>query len=446
MIKYSYKDKELKVPSGIGNNNEGFDEGYDLGYEEGFEVAYPSGYTNGFAEGHVSGVTEQKAKLVSTAITENGTYSRENGFNEVEVNVQPPLETLSVSQSGMVATYTPDDGYYGISNIEVNAEGYGAKRWQDGIDWEYNRISQSAITLSFSGNGEWHKDFFSEVFCNEVIVNVPVDDIYASGYTSGVTDGFAMGHASGVTDGFNLGYPSGHTDGYNSGYTIGRQDGASYENDRLHQIAIPLTFSGNGEWQQEMFSDVFCNHVVVNVPKIKELEGYHLGIGFKTDGEGPHYLQNYFSLWDEDGGPYVSDYIASAYCPEVNVKSAFTQHNQGMAIHFSGSGYHIVWLALKQDLPDGSELMRCATTSAISMVILNSQYKIDNIFEDSSSFQVRISTIIDVADNMPNVTQKVGSGNWYYPSSRTTAPSVQGWTAVPIDDNAVDVIRNLYKF
>lgn len=173
MIKYSYKDKELKVPSGIGNNNnESFEEGYDFGYEEGYEVAYPSGYTDGFSDGHVSGITEQKAKLVSTAITENGTYSREDGFNEVEVDVQPPLETLSVSQSGEVATYTPDDGYYGIGNISVDASGYGSRRWQDGIDWEYNRISQSAITLSFSGNGEWHKDFFSEVFCNGVNVNI----------------------------------------------------------------------------------------------------------------------------------------------------------------------------------------------------------------------------------------------------------------------------------
>lgn len=225
MIKYSYKDKELKVPTGIGNNNnEGFEEGYDLGYEEGFEVAYPSGYTDGFSDGHVSGVTEQKAKLVSTAITENGTYSREDGFNEVEVDVQPPLETLSVSQSGDVATYTPDDGYYGINSIKVDASGYGAIRWQEGIDWEYNRVSQSAITLSFSGNGEWHKDFFSEVFCNGVIVNVPIDEIYQSGYTSGVTDGFAIGHASGYTDGFYDGHVSGVTDGFASGYASGHSD------------------------------------------------------------------------------------------------------------------------------------------------------------------------------------------------------------------------------
>lgn len=262
MIKYTYKDKELKVPVGIGNiTNESFEEGYDLGYEEGFKVAYPSGYT----DGHVSGVTEQKAKLVSTAITENGTYSREDGFNEVEVDVQPPLETLSVVQSESAATYTPDDGYYGISNIEVNAEGYGAKRWQEGIDYEYNRVSQSAITLSFSGNGEWHKDFFSEVFCNGVIVNVPIDDIYKSGYTSGVTDGFATGHESGYTDGFAAGYPSGVTDGYASGYATGQVDGATAEHNKIATSAISLSFSGNGEWQKSAGSDVFCNRVNVNI-------------------------------------------------------------------------------------------------------------------------------------------------------------------------------------
>ena len=294
MIKYTYKDKELKVPVGIGNiTNESFEEGYDLGYEEGFKVAYPSGYT----DGHVSGVTEQKAKLVSTAITENGTYSREDGFNEVEVDVQPPLETLSVSQSEEIVTYTPDDGYYGISNIEVNAEGYGAKRWQDGIDYEYNRVSQSAITLSFSGNGEWRKDFFSEVFCNEVIVNVPIDEIYQSGYTSGVTDGFAIGHSSGYTDGFSdgfsdghvsgvtdgfatghesgytdgfaAGYPSGVTDGYASGYATGQVDGATAEHNKIATSAISLSFSGNGSWYQS--GDVYCKEVYVSVPMFGSL-------------------------------------------------------------------------------------------------------------------------------------------------------------------------------
>ena len=40
-----------------------------------------------YYSGMTAGTEEQKAKLVSTAITENGTYKREDGFNQVDVNV-----------------------------------------------------------------------------------------------------------------------------------------------------------------------------------------------------------------------------------------------------------------------------------------------------------------------------------------------------------------------
>lgn len=43
-----------------------------------------------YYSGMTAGTEEQKAKLVSTAITENGTYSREDGFNQVDVNVIKP--------------------------------------------------------------------------------------------------------------------------------------------------------------------------------------------------------------------------------------------------------------------------------------------------------------------------------------------------------------------
>ena len=40
-----------------------------------------------FESGHTAGEEAQKAKLVSTAITENGTYIQEDGFSQVDVNV-----------------------------------------------------------------------------------------------------------------------------------------------------------------------------------------------------------------------------------------------------------------------------------------------------------------------------------------------------------------------
>ena len=43
-----------------------------------------------YYSGKTAGTEEQKAKLVSTAITENGTYVQEDGFNQVDVNVVKP--------------------------------------------------------------------------------------------------------------------------------------------------------------------------------------------------------------------------------------------------------------------------------------------------------------------------------------------------------------------
>lgn len=76
--------------------NDGFQEGYDNGHTDG----YNSGHTDGFAEGKTEGYNEgktdgiaegietQKNKLTPISITENGTYSNENGYNELEVNVK----------------------------------------------------------------------------------------------------------------------------------------------------------------------------------------------------------------------------------------------------------------------------------------------------------------------------------------------------------------------
>lgn len=86
---------------------EGYDEGYtsgstqgyDDGYASGYTTGYQSGYTRGDQEGYASGITYQKSLLATTAITANGTYTRENGWNEVSVNVpNAPIVTLTQAQ------------------------------------------------------------------------------------------------------------------------------------------------------------------------------------------------------------------------------------------------------------------------------------------------------------------------------------------------------------
>ena len=79
---------------GVGKT-EGLNEGYTQGKTEGIEEGYSQGKSDGFNEGKVEGYTEgkedgineQKSKLEGITITENGTYTREDGFNNIVVEV-----------------------------------------------------------------------------------------------------------------------------------------------------------------------------------------------------------------------------------------------------------------------------------------------------------------------------------------------------------------------
>ena len=67
-------------------------------------------YDEGYAQGKTDGINEQKSKLESINITENGTYNKEDGYNHIEVNV-PDLN----------GSY--DDGYeQGQADIATNAK------------------------------------------------------------------------------------------------------------------------------------------------------------------------------------------------------------------------------------------------------------------------------------------------------------------------------------
>ena len=71
-----YPDEEYDAMTSVTINAQGV---YDDGYQEGVEIGYQNGFDNG--------VLEQKKFLTNITITENGTYTRENGYNEVVVNV-----------------------------------------------------------------------------------------------------------------------------------------------------------------------------------------------------------------------------------------------------------------------------------------------------------------------------------------------------------------------
>ncbi len=86
-----------------------------------------------YDEGKTDGVNEQKSKLESINITENGVYSKEDGYNHIEVNV--PTEAVSCNledkwvtpsmndrDSNGYIVVRPSEGYNGLKRTVINPQ------------------------------------------------------------------------------------------------------------------------------------------------------------------------------------------------------------------------------------------------------------------------------------------------------------------------------------
>ena len=224
-------------------------------------------YNNGYNQGKTDGVNEQKGKLSQIAISENGTYTKEDGYSEVVVNV-PDL-----------------NGSYD--------EGYNQGKI-DGANEQKSKLESISITE----NGTYSK----EDGYNHIEVNVP--DLNGS---------------------YDEGYEQGHTEGYNEGervgYGQGKTDGINEQKGKLSQITI----SENGTYSKE---DGY-SEVVVNVPDLNGSynEGYEQG---KTDGineqkgklESINITENGTYRKEDGYNEIVVDVPGSSGIPKVNVKEA----------------------------------------------------------------------------------------------------------------------------
>lgn len=94
---------------------------YNEGYNDGIEAA-----GGDYSEGFVDGEQAQKDKLTGITINQNGTYQREDGYNNVIVSV-PQTQYNSQSKnynltSNGTTTITPDAGYDGITGGTITVD------------------------------------------------------------------------------------------------------------------------------------------------------------------------------------------------------------------------------------------------------------------------------------------------------------------------------------
>lgn len=175
---------------------------------------YNRGYGVGYDQGKVDGVSEQKSKLETISITENGVYSNEDGYNHIEVNVpdlngsydegkedgikeqKSKLETINITENG---TYTREDGYNSITVEVPDLNGSYDEGYKDGYDEGVEEgvsnaggvIAETARVLDITENGIYTSRYSNE---SEFIVGgtSQVTGIYDDGtefYDTAVLDG-----------------------------------------------------------------------------------------------------------------------------------------------------------------------------------------------------------------------------------------------------------------
>ena len=130
-------------------------------------------YNNGYNQCKTDGIDEQKSKLESINITKNGTYSREDGYNEIVVEV-PDLNGSYDEGYEQGHTEGYNEGY---------AEGEGIGYGQGQAD-----VAANARVLNVTENGTYVSKF------SDPIIPTTVTGVYANG-----TDFYSYAELEGIS-------------------------------------------------------------------------------------------------------------------------------------------------------------------------------------------------------------------------------------------------------
>ena len=132
--------------------------------------SYDDGFNVGYEQGKTDGTNEQKTKLESINITENGTYTKEDGYNHIEVNV-PDLN----------GSY--DEGY-SQGKTDGEQAGYNSGYTQGQAD-----VAANAIDLVATEPGTYYTKYSNNIVYPEVTGVFPNgENFYNYAYTDKIYD------------------------------------------------------------------------------------------------------------------------------------------------------------------------------------------------------------------------------------------------------------------
>lgn len=143
---------KVEVEVNVPDLNGSFDDGYNDGKRDGIVEGYNEGIEDGYIRGEEAGINGQKAKLESITITENGTYTKEDGYNSVEVEL--PIQankTLEIRTNG---TYViePDGDNIAMEQLTLEVESKPKITLPNGISFIGSTFTEFPVE-----NYDWSK-------------------------------------------------------------------------------------------------------------------------------------------------------------------------------------------------------------------------------------------------------------------------------------------------
>lgn len=147
-VPQKYTDEQVESLTDAARQ-EGYDSGHTTGFANGKLVGQEEGFRDGFTEGETVGANTQKAKLAEIQITENGIYTREDGYKTVTVEIEGGISEEEVEA---IRTESFNEGYAAGESDGYN-DGY-AEGLDDGAE------DQKALltTIKITENGVYEKE------------------------------------------------------------------------------------------------------------------------------------------------------------------------------------------------------------------------------------------------------------------------------------------------